>query len=189
MLCAAPSAVPSRSVPDTGLPPRAVLEELAWTVATFQPGHPSACGLPAVPPPADADTMVRVFFACQPPQGPGISAVPVRQVPVPPGEDPKDTALRALLAGEAPEEAQAGVGSSFGPASQNVPFDIDVLDGGLAVVNFDPAIMDVYKQGRHIFVSNAEVDQIVLGLGQFPDVKRVAILVGGQHLCKVIKLC
>lgn len=124
---------------------------------------------------------------------PVLPAVPARHVPVPPGTSPKDAALHALLAGPTSLERQVGYLATFGPESQAITFDIEVLDGGLTVVNFDPAILNVVVSSpdrrTHVFVANEDAYQIVATLGQFPDVQRVAILVGGQLLCKVLDVC
>jgi hypothetical protein len=164
---------------------RAVLEEYALEVAVYQPRDPTACGLPTIPAPTDISTEVLVFFACQPTNSSNLNAVPARRVTITSDEDPKRIALQALLAGPTSEEVRAGYLSNFGAASQNIGFNIDAMDGGLAVVDFDAAIMEVPL----IFVGNMDAIQIVATLGQFPDVRRVAILVDGQLWCKVIELC
>jgi hypothetical protein len=165
----------------------------ARDVAAFPAGSPATCGLPTVPAPADLTKTVRVFFGCSPKSGPLVAAVPARQVAVPAGADPKRIALRALLAGPTSAEKQAGYASTFGAETQAVPFAVEVLAGGLAVVDFDPAIRDVVvvspDRRTHIFVANEDVYQVVATLAQFPDVKRFVIFVGGQPLCKGIEAC
>jgi spore germination protein GerM len=108
---------------------------------------------------------------------------------VPAGADPKRVALRALLAGPTTKERQAGYVAFFGPASSAVPFTITVFNGGLAVVDFDLALLNITPSGRYIFTANADAYQIVATLGQFSDVQRVTILVGGRLLCQVLGEC
>jgi hypothetical protein len=179
--------------PSASRPPRAELEQYAREVATLPVSNPAACGLPSVPAPADLGKTVRVFFACGSTKGPTLAAIPARTVPVPPDADPKATALRALLAGPTPAERRAGYLATFGPTTQATPFTIEVLDGGLAVVDFDPAILNVIvvspDRRTHVFVANEDAYQVFVTLGQFPDVKRVTILVGGRPLCKVQEAC
>ena len=178
-------AQPSPSARQASRPAPAALEQQALDVATYAPGDPTACRLPEVAAPPDSATSVRVFFGCTPASGPVLPAVPARVVATAPGSDPQEAALRALLAGPTSAEQSAGYLSNFGAASQDVDFALERFDNGLVVVDLDPAIRKV----QFIFVSNMDAAQIVATLGQFPDVKRVTILVGGQLLCQVIEQC
>jgi spore germination protein GerM len=153
-------------------------------VATYGPGDPAACGLPAVQS-GDGRGTVLVFHACEPRSGPGVDAVPVRRVPVPPGADPLEAAVRAQLAGPTAAEKAAGYQSNFGPGTAATPLTVRRLEGGLAVVDLHPSV----QRQPMVFVSNAEARQLVAALGQFPGVERVAILVGGQLLCRAVELC
>lgn len=183
-----PSAASSRA--DTARlrpeawPPRQVLEEHSLTVATYGPGDPAACGLPAVQP-GDGRSTVLVFHACEPRSGPGVEAVPARRVPVPAGADPLEAAVRAQLAGATGAEKSAGYQSNFGAGTAATPFTVRRLEGGLAVVDLHPSV----QRQPMMFVSNAEARQLVAALGQFPGVERVAILVGGQLLCRAVEMC
>jgi hypothetical protein len=179
------AAQPSSSAEQTNGPAPAALEQQALDVAVYAPGDPTACRLPEVAAPTDTATSARVFFGCTPASGPVLPAVPARIVTVAPGSDPKAAALRALLAGPTSAEQSAGYLSNFGAASRDVEFALKTFDNGLVVVDLDPAIRKV----QFIFVSNMDAAQIVATLGQFPDVKRVTILVGGQLLCQVVEQC
>ncbi len=179
------AAVSPQATQTANRPERALLEQHALDVGVYQPGDPGACGLPEPAAPADLKTTVRVFFGCTPTTGPILAAVPARQVSVPSGADAQHAALRALLAGPTGEEQSKGYLSNFGAQSQDVAFDLAVLDDGHVVVDFDPAIRKV----EFIFVSNMDATQIVATLGQFPEVKRVTILVGGQLLCQIVEEC
>ncbi len=165
-------------------PPRNVLEEHSLAVATYGPGDPTACGLPAVQP-GDGRSTVVVFDACEPRSGPGVEAVPARRVPVPAGADPLEAAVRAQLAGATEAEKSAGYQSNFGAGTAATPFTVRRLEGGLAVVDLHPSV----QRQPMVFVSNAEARQLVAALGQFPGVERVAILVGGQLLCRAVEMC
>jgi hypothetical protein len=170
--------------PGTDRPARELLEQQALAVATYQPSDPAACGLRPIDAPASSGS-ARIFFGCTPASGPVLPAAPAREIAVSPGADAKQAALRALLAGPSSAERQAGWLSNFGPASENVAFKLDVLEDGLAVVDFDPAIRDV----EFVFVSNMDAAQIVATLGQFPDVQRVTILIDGTLLCQATEEC
>ena len=165
-------------------PARAVLLESSLAVSTYGPGDPAACGLPAVRP-GDGRTTAVVFHGCEPRSGPGPDAVPARRVPVPPGVDPLEAAVRAQLAGPTEAEKAAGYQSNFGPGTARTPFLVRRLGGGLVVVDLHPSI----RRQPMVFVSNAEARQLVAVLGQFPGVERVAILVGGRLLCKALEMC
>lgn len=180
-----PAPAATASGEQANRPARELLEQHALGAATYPPGDPAACGLPQVEAPADPKASGRVFWGCTPTTGPVLSAVPARQIPVASGSDPKEAALRALLAGPTDDERQAGYLSNFGAASQNVEFTIETPGDGLVVVDFDAAIRDV----EFIFVSNMDATQIVTTLGQFPEAERVTILIDGQLLCQVTEQC
>lgn len=165
-------------------PARNVLEEHSLAVATYGPGEPAACGLPAVQP-GDVRSTVLVFHACEPRSGPGVDAVPARRVEIPAGVDPLEAAVRAQLAGATEAEKAAGYQSNFGPGTAATPFTVRRLEGGLAVVDLHPSV----QRQPMVFVSNAEARQLVAVLGQFPGIERVAILVGGQLLCRAVEMC
>ncbi len=165
-------------------PTRPVLDEHSLAVATYGPGDPAACGLPAVQP-GDGRSTVLVFHACEPRLGPGVDAVPARRVPVPAGADPLEAAVRAQLAGPTAAEKATGYQSNFGPGTAATPFTVRRLEGGLAVVDLHPSV----QRQPMVFVSNAEARQLVAALGQFSGVQRVAILVGGQLLCRAVEMC
>jgi spore germination protein GerM len=59
------------------------------------------------------------------------------------------------------------------------------VQSGTATVDFDSAIRNV----KFIFVSMMDVAQIVATLGQFPEVRRVQILIGGQEWCLAMGEC
>lgn len=165
-------------------PPRNVLEEHSLAVAAYGPGDPAACGLPAVQP-GDGRSTVVVFHGCEPRSGPGVEAVPARRVPVPAGADPLEAAVRAQLAGATEAEKSVRYQSNFGAGTAATPFTVRGLEGGLAVVDLQPSV----QRQPMVFVSNAEARQLVAALGQFPGVERVAILVGGQLLCRAVEMC
>ncbi|MEW5929942.1 MAG: GerMN domain-containing protein [Gemmatimonadota bacterium] len=186
----AEASAPAAPVPATTAPPqsawpaRQVLQENSLAVATYRPGDPGACGLPAVQP-GDGRSTVVVFHGCEPGSGPALDAVAARRVPVPAGADPLEAAVRAQLAGATEAEKQAGYRSNFGQGTAATPFTVRRLDGGLVVVDLHSSI----RQQRMVFVSNAETKQLVAALGQFPGVERVAVLVGGQPLCRALGQC
>lgn len=155
------------------------LRAATYDVDQWPPGDPAACGL-SEPPPAPGSVVI--YFGCRGRNGAALSAVPARRVRVPSGADPKETALQRLLDGPTAEEARSGYVSTFGPSAAHVAFTLRVTSG-LATVDFDPAIRNV----KFIFVSQMEVAQIVATLAQFPDVQRVAILIGGQAWCRVLQ--
>lgn len=165
-------------------PARAVLEENSLAVSTYGPGDPSSCGLPAVQP-ADGRTTVLVFHGCAPRSGPALDAVPARRVSVPAGTEPMEAAVRAQLAGATEEEKARGYVSNFGPGTEATRFTLRRLDGGLVVLDLHPSV----RSQQMVFVSNAEARQLVAALGQFPGVQRVAILIGGQPLCRALGQC
>lgn len=165
---------------------RAELEEHALDADTWPPADPSRCGMdPSADPPGTGGEVVTIFFGCTPARGPVLPVVPARRVRVPPGGDPVATALATLLRGPTEEEAGKGYLSNFGAASSGVDFSVRVREGGLAVVDLDPAI----RNTEFMFVSPMDVAQIVATVGQFPAVERVAVLVGGRLLCRVLGEC
>ena len=125
---------------------------------------------------------VVIHFGCTARDGAILNAVPARRVQVPSGADPKETALRALLRGPTAQEVRAGYISNFGATSANVGFTLRVASG-LATVDFDPAIANV----KYIFLGQMDVAQIIVTLGQFSDVRRVAILIDGEAWCRVLQ--
>jgi spore germination protein GerM len=126
-----------------------------------------------------------VFFGCQPASGVLLNAVAARRASVPAGTDARETALRVLLRGPTPDEKRAGYLSNFGPSTANVGFTLRVQQNGTSTVDFDSAIRNV----KFIFVSMMDVAQIVAALGQFPEVRRVQILIGGQEWCRAMGEC
>ena len=92
------------------------------------------------------------------------------------------TSLQALLAGPTPKEKEAGYVSNFGRGSANIGFRVRVQDDSVAIADFDPAITKIPMA----FVTTMESSQVVATLGQFPGIKRVMILVGGQPLSKAV---
>ncbi len=179
----APAAGATPPGPDAW-PARQVLQENSLAVATYRPGDPAACGLPAVQP-GDGRATVVVYHGCEPRSGPALDAVPARRVGVPAGADPLEAVVRAQLAGATEAEKAAGYRSNFGTGTAATAFSVRRLDGGLVVVDLHPSI----RQQRMAFVSNAEAKQLVAALGQLPGVERVAILIGGQPLCKALGQC
>jgi hypothetical protein len=170
---------------DTGGRARAPQSAGSYEVARWRPAEPAACKMPEPAPSGAPDARtVTVFFGCQPPTGILLNAVRARRVAVPSGTDAKETAVRVLLRGPTAEEKRLGYLSTFGPSSANVSFKIRERQG-LATVDFDPAI----RQVEFIFVSMMDVAQIVATLGQFPEVRRVEILIGGEQWCRVIGGC
>lgn len=112
----APTNAASEITPTSSVAlPRDALELQALAVAVYQPGDPAVCGLPLVLALSDLDLTVRVFFACSPDDAPEVSAVPAREVAVPPGADPKRIAMHALLAGPTTAEQEAGIIPSLRP--------------------------------------------------------------------------
>jgi spore germination protein GerM len=125
-----------------------------------------------------------VYFSCEPRKGPLVSAAAAREL------SRRDTtpkrALRVLLRGPTRAERAAGFRSNFGPKTRNLAASVTVdRKTGLAVVDLDPAIMKV----DFMFVSLQDVAEITSSVGQFPPVRRVAILVGGRPLCEKIDVC
>jgi hypothetical protein len=167
-----------------GWPSRQVLEENSLALSTYGPDDPSACGLPAVDA-ADGRTTVLVFHGCAPRAGPALDAVPARRVSVPDGSEPMEAAVRAQLSGATDAERVRGYVSNFSPATAATPFTVRSMDGGLVVLDLDPSVRD----HPMMFVSNAEARQLVAALGQFPGVERVAILIGGEPLCRALEQC
>jgi hypothetical protein len=186
----APAPAPQPPPADTGRPDpqawpaRAVLEENSLAVSTYGPDDPLLCGLPAVQP-GDGRSTVLVFHGCAPQSGPALDAVPARRVSVPAGTDPMEAAVRAQLAGATQEEKSRGYVSNFGPGTEATGFTVRRMDGGLVVLDLHPSV----RSQRMVFVSNAEARQLVAALGQFPGVQRVAILIGGQPLCRALGQC
>jgi hypothetical protein len=171
---------------DTSARARTLQRPNIYDVTGWRPGNPGACGLPepAAPPSASGDRSVTVFFGCQPASGTLLNAVPARRASVPAGRDARENALRVLLGGPTPDEKRAGYLSNFGPGTANVGFTLRV-QSGTATVDFDSAIRNV----KFIFVSMMDVAQIVATLGQFPEVRRVQILIGGQEWCLAMGEC
>lgn len=161
----------------------ASMEEHALPVATYGAEDPSRCGLKA-PARANPPASVQVFFGCTPKTGPVLGAVPARVVPVS-GAKAERVALQALLSGPTPRERQEGYVSNFGEVSRGVPFEVEIRGNGLAVVNFDQAVRSQAKA----FVSNLDARQVVATLGQFPNVRRVLILIEGEPLCRALGEC
>jgi spore germination protein GerM len=125
-----------------------------------------------------------VYFSCEPRKGPLVPAAAAREL------SPRDAsparALRILLRGPTAAERAAGFVSNFGRKTGNLRFRVTVdRRRGLAVVDLDPAIMRV----DFVFVSVQDVAQITSTVGQFPPVRRVAILVGGRPLCEKVDIC
>lgn len=178
-----PTAVEATSAEGVRAPtiPLASLAEHALAVRSYGAESPSRCGLKA--PEAKPPSSILVFFGCTPESGPVVAAVPARAVPV--GGRPEQVAIAALLAGPTAEEQQTGYVSNFGEASRGVGFEVEIHNGGLAVVNFDQAIRDRARA----FVSNLDARQVVATAGQFPGVERVLILVEGEPLCKALGEC
>jgi spore germination protein GerM len=105
-------------------------------------------------------------------------------------------AIQALLRGPNTEESRKGYLSSFSAASASIPFRVARLPNGLAVVDFDRSILnltaprqDPTQNARRLFVATMDAHQIVATLGQFSGVRRVAILIGGQPLCRAKGEC
>jgi hypothetical protein len=174
---------------------QSALERQALAVSVYTASAPSKCGL-APPRSEGGGTTATVYFGCAPRQGPLVLAVPARIVRVESGSDPMRVALRALFAGPTDAESRAGYISSFSAASAKIPFRVARLANGLAVVDFDRAILDVNaprpdptQNPRHLFVATMDAHQIVATLGQFSGVRRVAILIGGEPWCRVRGEC
>lgn len=162
----------------------AELAEHALPVKTYGAEDPSRCGLTA-PGGGSPPSSVQVFFGCTPRSGPVVGAVPARVLSVPSGKTPEREALQALLAGPTAEERQKGYVSNFGDTSRGVEFEAEARKDGMALVNFDRAILEK----AHAFVSNLDSRQVVATLGQFRGVQRVLILVEGEPLCKARGEC
>ncbi len=178
-----------------GWPKQSDLERQALALAVYPASNPSACNL-AAPRPESSGANVTVYFGCAPRQGPTVPAVPARIVRLASGGEPMNVALRALLGGPTDAESRAGYISSFSAASAGVSFRVTRLANGLAAVDFDRAMLDISaprpdpaQNPRHLFVTNMDAYQIVVTLGQFSGVRRVAILVGGEPLCRVRGEC
>jgi spore germination protein GerM len=176
-------------------PQQSTLERQALAVSVYTVSAPSNCGL-ASPRSESGATTATVYFGCSPRQGPLVPAVPARIVRVESGSDPMRVALRALFAGPTDPESRAGYISSFSAASAKIPFRVARLANGLAVVDFDRAILDVNaprpdptQNPRHLFVATMDAHQIVATLSQFPGVRRVAILICGEPWCRVRGEC
>jgi Sporulation and spore germination len=146
----------------------------------FRPVVASACGKRLSQPPRPGRTYV--FFGCQRQGMTMLDAAAARELPASAG--PRD-ALRTLLRGPTEEEKAAGFVSTFGPATERIGFDLRRRPGGLVVVDLDRAIAKV----EFAFVSRQEVAQITSTVGQFPNVRRVELRVGGQSLCRVAGGC
>jgi hypothetical protein len=160
--------------------PQGVLVE-AIDVRTWSPGNPAACGLSA---PAPQPTSVVIYFACNPPGGPFLPAVPARRVRIRAGADPKVTAVAALLAGPTEAERRAGYVSRYGPATASVSFTLRTR-GDTAFVEFDRSLANVPR----IFVGDPKVAELVATLGQFPDVRWAVVRIGGEPLCRAAEAC
>jgi hypothetical protein len=171
--------VPAAAPRDTPRGPRRSSDVAPYNVSQWRRGDPTACGLREPPPAAGS---VVVHFGCTARDGTLLNAVPARRVQVPSGADPKETALRALLRGPTAEEVRAGYMSNFGATSANVGFTLRAASG-LATVDFDPAITNV----KYIFLGQMDVAQIIVTLGQFSDVRRVAILIEGEVWCRKLQ--
>jgi hypothetical protein len=178
-----------------GWPKQSDLERQALAVAVYPPSNPSTCNL-AAPRPEGSGANVTVYFGCAPRQGPTVPAVPARIVRLASGSEPMSVALRGLLGGPTDAETRAGYISSFSAASAGVSFRVARIANGLAAVDFDRAIVDIsaprsdpVQNPRHLFVANMDAYQIVAALGQFSGVRRVAILVGGEPLCRTRGEC
>jgi hypothetical protein len=195
---APPGTVPAETTAtptSLGWPKQSELERQALAVAVYAAGNPSACNL--VPPRSESSAAnATIYFGCTPRQGPTVPAVPARIARVAGGSDPMSVALRELLRGPTDAESRAGYISSFSSASAGVPFRVARLANGLAVVDFDRTILDAIaprpdpsQNPRHLFVANMDAHQIVATLGQFSGVRRVAILVGGEPLCRARGEC
>jgi len=94
-------------------------------------------------------------------------------------------AVAALLRGPTADEAREGYVSDFGESSAHVGFTVHRLGADLAAVNFDPSI----RRPRGPLNADLGIKQVIATLGQFQDVRNVAILIGGQHLCRVQGEC
>ena len=171
------------------------LERQSLAVATYLATDPSVCSL-ARPTASNGVATATVYFGCQSKQGPVVPAVPARIVNIRSGTDPMSGAIRALLAGPTAQESRRGYLSSFGAASASVPFRIARLSNGLVAIDFDRPILDAMaprldttQNPRHLFVATMDAHQIVATLGQFSGVRRVAILAGGQPICRARGEC
>jgi len=194
----APGAAATPPAPATsGWPKQSELERQALSVTTYSASAPSRCAL--APPRAGGESggaTVTIYFGCVRPQGADVPAVPARIVRVQSGNDPMSAALRAVLSGPTDGESRAGYLSSFSAASAGVPFRVARLASGMAAVDFDRAILavnaprsDPTQNPRRLFVVPMDAHQIVATLGQFSGVRRVAILVGGEPLCRARGEC
>src|SRR5688572_8183498 len=181
---APPDTVSRDTARRTGaLPPHAELRRWAYTLSASPEGDPTRCGLRRPSAPTDARTHVKVYFGCQPPDGPVLSAVPARSVPVPTDAEPMRVAVAALLRGPTSDEARAGYLSGFGESSARVGFTVHSLGDGLVAVNFDSSMRPP------VVASNMAITQVVRTLAQFPGVQRVAILIDGRQLCSILGEC
>lgn len=160
------------------------LEQHSRDSTIFQLGHHEDCQLSTIQTPEDTTKAIQVFFGCRGP-GKDVYAPPARNVQVPDADDPKYVAIEMLLTGPTDEERQAGYYANFSEESKQIDFEIEVFDTGLAVINFDSAIMDVPL----VFVGSADSLQIIKTLGQFPDVDRVTILINGEPLSCAVGEC
>lgn len=130
-----------------------------------------------------------LYFTCARDGHHWVYVTPARKLAVE-SATPTD-ALALLLAGPDAEEKRAGFISVFSSDSANVPFTVTV-DGrrALAIVDLDKSIFD-----RPILTEptspdlNMFISQIVVTVGQFPEINGVAIQVGGKPLCTSIELC
>jgi hypothetical protein len=197
------TTTPTATVPtDTGSKPislgwpnQSELERQALAVSVYAASPPSVCDM-ASPRRESDGPRATVYFGCAPRQGPVVPAVPARLIRIQNGSDPMSLALRALLRGPTEAESRAGYISSFSAASAGVPFRVAQLANGLAVVDFDRAILNISaprpdptQNPRNLFVATMDAHQIVATLGQFSAVRRVAILIGGEPWCRARGEC
>lgn len=125
---------------------------------------------------------VTVYFSCEPKNGPYLYAAAARRIPA--RATPLADAIEALLAGPTRDERRAGFLSTFGSATADIPFTVEV-DKRVAIVDFHRTILDV----EFAFVGVSEVAQIVSTAGQFPTVDAVDIQIGGEPLCRATGEC
>lgn len=165
------------------LPTLEVVE--VWAVDDWRPQPRASCGSAGDDAgiPRESGT-VHVFFGCAGPDGRHAAAVPVRAVTVPPGADPREAAVRALIAGPTPEERRAGFTSALESVDGGAAFTVRV-DADTATLDFASAGLADPRQ----MAGRAAVAQIVAALGQFRPIRFVRVRVDGEPLCRTMGEC
>lgn len=173
---------PSRAPSTTDVPAKYVLA--TWQGSLWGPTPHSSCvnRLPQKLRPRPQGGRRFIYFSCVT-TGSAPLAAAARTLR---NERSIEEVLKLLFEGPTAAERRAGYRATFGAGTAHLPFTVRVDKRyRLAIIDLDRRFLEV----EFLFVPTQDVAQIVSTAGQFPGIEWVAILIGGQPLCKALREC